>query len=151
MRRRRYNRGRWAVERERHHLEAGVPPAAEDAPAMAEMVPALLRRLRLDENAWVNDVQVAWPQMAGPGACSHSRVGRYQQGTLTVFVDSSVWMSEIQRQRPRILAALQQRFSPSRIRAVRYELDPGQGPAEERAAKQPAAGERVSYRRPSPA
>lgn len=115
---------------------------------MGEIIPALMRRLRLDENAWVNDVQAGWSELVGPAIAKHTRVGRYVQGTLTVFVDSSVWMSEILRHRPRILAALQQRFSVNRIRAVRYELDPGRDPAAERPASQPPV-KAVSYRRPS--
>lgn len=122
----RCSRGRWAVERERGQIEDPAPPV-EAAPVLrlGEALPAVMKRLGLAEPHWLNVLEEEWPRLVGQAVARHTRPGRYERQAVTVFVDGSVWLSELSRYgRREMLANLQKRFGADRIRGVNLCLDP---------------------------
>jgi predicted nucleic acid-binding Zn ribbon protein len=128
MRRRRYNRGRWRIERERHRLSNEEPAAGGNEVPLAEVVAGLLRKLGAAEHLWLREVEAKWTDLAGAAVAAHTRPGRYERDTLLVFVDSSVWLSELVRYgQNELLNKVRKRFPAQPLRSIRFQLDP-EGP-----------------------
>ena len=115
------------MERERGRIAQKEPlPEAGGATVVAKIVPEVLRRLGLEDQEWLGQLGDEWSKLAGDAVAKHSRPGRVQQGNLVVFVDSSVWLSELARYGKAVLLAnVQKRFGNERIKSVSFQLDPG--------------------------
>ena len=126
VRRRRYHRGRWELDRERHRLPLGAPPAGGQEVLVGRLLPDLLRRYRVGADVWLRQLTAVWSEIVGAGIAAHSRPGRYTNGWLTVFVDSSTWLSELSRFHGKVmLARVRERFPKETVKSLRLELDPG--------------------------
>lgn len=98
--------------------DGGIPLATLMAP--------ILKSLRLEESRSVNHLQERWEATMGKAVAAHTRPGVLNNGDLTVYVDSSPWLSELKRYTSReMLANLQNAFGKDVIRSVRLQLDPG--------------------------
>ncbi len=121
-----FSRGRWAIERERCRIEDPLPPRAPtEEHAVGAILPGVLAELGLADDHWREQLAAEWASTVGPAIGAHTRPGRYRDGFLTVFVDSSVWLNELLRfgQAP-LLAKLQARYGTARIKDLRLQLDP---------------------------
>lgn len=118
---------RWMVERERHRIEDARPPAPDRAEQqVGDVVGAILKRLGLDAGYDLAGMAEAWPALVGEAVARHTRPGQMVGTELVVYVDSSVWLSELSRGGlPLMLSKVQQRFGRNRVRSVRLQLDPG--------------------------
>ena len=125
MRRRSFDRGRWRVERERHQLTDENPASRTSETRIDNVVAGLLRRLGVADSVWLRELEESWPRLVGGPIAAHTRPGRYDKGVLTIYVDSSVWLSELSRfSQKELLQRLQSAFTRERIRAVRLQMDP---------------------------
>ena len=130
VRRRRYDKGKWQLARERHQIPLDKPPAGGQEVLVGRLLPDLLRRYRVGGDVWLQQLTAAWPEIVGPGIAAHSRPGRYTNGWLTIFVDSSTWLSELSRFHSRtMLLRVRERFPKETVKSLRLELDPGAGPS----------------------
>jgi len=101
-------------------------PVADGGVALGEAIRQVIRTLERESPSWTTELAAEWPALAGAGAGAHTRPGGWRNGDLVVYVDNSVWLSELKRYGQRdLLAALQRRFGKERIRQVRLQLDPG--------------------------
>jgi len=128
---RKFNPGRWQVERERCRIDKYMPAAeSRDAPIVGDVIPAVMKRLGLATPHWLAVLTEEWPALVGEDVAAHTRPGRVDGKRLVVFVDNSVWLSELVRygQRP-MLARLQERFGAAKVAAVYLQLDPDGGRA----------------------
>lgn len=76
------------------------------------------------EQHWSAVLARDWLEVVGPAVARHTRPGRMLAGRLVVYVDNSVWLSELARvHRRRMLSNLQARFG-KRIRSLALQLDP---------------------------
>ena len=126
MRGRRRKSGRWAVERERFRIADAVPPAGiGDATPLGDILGRVMKKAGLSEQHWAAVLETSWDEIAGAQVASHTRPGPIHDKDLVVYVDSPVWLNELRRMGQRILLNnLQKQFGPSRIAAVKLELDP---------------------------
>ena len=126
-RRRPRRSGAWAVQRERFQLSDSVPPAGlADATPMSDILGRVMRKAGLNEQHWAAVLEEAWTEIVGDELARHTRAGPLNEKTLTVYVDSPIWLNELRRVGQRLmLTNLQKRFGPSKITAVRLDLDPG--------------------------
>ena len=132
MRKRWYNRGRWQLELERQQLPGDTPPSPANEAGVQDVLSGLLKRLGIDERVWLRELESAWASVVGAAVAAHTRPGRYQNGYLTVFVDSSAWLSELSRYgQKEMLGKLQARFGGNNVRSIRLQPDPD-GPAASR-------------------
>ncbi|OGV62895.1 MAG: hypothetical protein A2498_04640 [Lentisphaerae bacterium RIFOXYC12_FULL_60_16] len=119
-------RGRWQVERERCRIEQAqpLPPEPPEAP-LSTLLGGVVRRLKLESAGWMDELVDAWPELVGTPICRHARPGHMDRDILYVFVDGSVWLSELQRfGRASILRRIRERFGPNRVRTVNFQVDP---------------------------
>ena len=106
------------------HYEAAIRIDPELAVAYHNRA-EVIRSLGLEESIWLNKIEEEWMKLVGDVVAKHARPGRYDAGHLIVFVDSSVWLNELQRYgRTEILSKVQQRFGPEKITGIRLQLDP---------------------------
>lgn len=125
-RRRRYNKGRWQVTRERFHIADSAPPAPDQAAlSLGDVIPDVLKGLKLDAHAQVARIAAAWPELVGPQLAPNTRPAHLENQLLTVFVAHPAWLFEL-RGKPaaEILTRLQQQFGRRLVRNIRWAIDP---------------------------
>ena len=121
-----FNPGHWEIERERARIENPRPPHAYTEPSrLGDVIPGLMRRLGMDEEHDLSLLREEWPALVGGAVAAHTRAGRWEGGALVVFVDSSVWLYELERTgRKPLLANVQTRLGRDRVQSVVFRLDP---------------------------
>lgn len=126
MRKKVFSRSRWQTYRERCHIAGDVPPPVDaEALPISRVIAGLMKTLDAPAPAWVRDITGEWTLLAGSTEAKHARPGRYQDGTLTVFVDDAVWLNELKRYwRTEMLKKLQNRFGEKSIRKLILQPDP---------------------------
>ena len=119
-------RGQWQVHCERCRIDrAPQPPSPPTEGPIGEALPRLMKGLGLDSQHWVETLSQEWDVLVGAGVAKHTRPGRLDGCQLSVFVDSSVWLNELNRYGSKqMLENLQARFGAGRIRNIRIQLDP---------------------------
>jgi hypothetical protein len=99
---------------------------ADGGIAISAMVGSLVSTLKLDEQGRMGILIEKWSMAVGKGIAAHTRPGRLINKELTIFVDSSPWLSELQRgAKKELLAKLQSVFGRDVILTVRLSMDPG--------------------------
>ena len=103
-----------------------APPAADGGVAIGRIVAEVVKTFQREaQPPWTADLTGEWPTLVGTVA-AHARPGRLVNGELIVYVDSSVWLSELQRYGEKeMLENLQRRFGRELVRRIRLQLDPG--------------------------
>ena len=108
------------------HIGDKAPASPEkDEATPADLIPGLMKRIGLDSSLWLQELEAEWGTLVGEALSKHTRPGRVDQGRLTVFVDSSVWLNELARYgQKELVDKLQERFGRAKIRKVTFSLDP---------------------------
>ena len=128
-RKRFYDRGRWAVQKERLQISGTPPPPAMQETRVGDLVERVMGSLHLDRQLRRQQLSAEWQDLVGPQVAAHTRPGKLLHGHLTVFVEHSLWLHELSRfGSDAILLKLQQRFGRDKIRRLRLQLDP-EGPS----------------------
>ena len=125
-RRPRYNKGQWAVARERFHLADNVPPAADPGILpIGDLVADVLKGMKLSTHAHVSQIAAAWPDIVGPQLAANTRPAQLDNKILLVYVSHPMWLMEL-RGAPsaEILARLQTRFGKTTLANLRFAIDP---------------------------
>jgi len=95
---------------------------------MSSGVDKVLKSMGLSQSAWAANLAEAWPEIAGKQVAKHTRPGSLQGATLTVYVDSSVWLNELQRYGLNALLKNVQAYAGvGKVRRIRLQLDPDGG------------------------
>ncbi len=103
---------------------------ADGGLAISSMIGTLVSSLKLDEQGRMGILIEKWATAVGSGIAAHTRPGRLYNKELTIFVDSSPWLSELQRcSKKDLLAKLQSVFGRDVILTIRLSMDPGQDPS----------------------
>jgi predicted nucleic acid-binding Zn ribbon protein len=88
-----------------------------------DVLPALMKELRLDARQAEAEVVKVWNNLIDPVVTAHAQPANLHKGTLFVNVDSSVWLSEIVRyRRKEILERLQNSFGKSVIQKISFRI-----------------------------
>jgi len=125
-RRTKYTRGRWMIERERCGIAMGTPPPAEEVCAdMQTGLHEVFTGLGLDGLQWTARLLAEWPAIVGSQIASHTRPGRMYGSELVVYVDSPVWLHELNRYGLKgMYAKVNAYCGNQRIKGIRLQLDP---------------------------
>jgi predicted nucleic acid-binding Zn ribbon protein len=120
------NPGRWQVARERGHIADVVPlPPFRDATPLAEGIAAVFANLPAPRAEWVLALERDWSRIAGAAVAAHTRPADVEGKDLLVYVDSSVWLTELEKfSRGALLARVRQVAGEGRIGAIIFRLDP---------------------------
>ena len=99
--------------------------AARATPARrpGEVLPGLMKELRLDARQAEAELVKVWNSSIDPVVTAHAQPANLHKGTLFVNVDSSVWLAEIVRYRRReILDRLQHSFGKTVVQKISYRI-----------------------------
>jgi hypothetical protein len=89
----------------------------------ADILPGLMKDLRLDARQGEAEVVKVWNSLIDPVITAHAQPAGVRNGTLFVTVDSSVWLSEIVRyRRKEILDRLQHSFGRKVIQKISFRV-----------------------------
>jgi predicted nucleic acid-binding Zn ribbon protein len=98
---------------------------ARATPALSagDILPALLKDLKLDARQAEAEIVKVWNSLLDPAVTAHAQPANLHKGTLFVNVDSSAWLSEIVRyRRKEILDRLQHSFGRSVIQKISFRI-----------------------------
>jgi predicted nucleic acid-binding Zn ribbon protein len=89
----------------------------------ADVLPVLMKDLKLDARRAEAEVTKVWKELIDPNVTAHAQPSGIRNGTLFVVVDNSVWLSEIVRyRRKEILDRLQNSFGKSVIQKISFRV-----------------------------
>ena len=101
-------------------LEAAHAVRARTA---ADVLPKLMKDLRMDDRHAEAELVKVWNSLIDPNLTAHAQPHNLHKGTLFVNVDSSVWLSEIVRyRRKEILDRLQHSFGKNLIQKISFRI-----------------------------
>jgi len=93
------------------------------AQTAANLIPRLLKDLRLDVRQGEAEIVKVWNSLIDPVITAHAQPAGVRNGTLFVTVDSSAWLSEIVRyRRKEILDRLQHSFGRAMIQKISFRI-----------------------------
>jgi len=96
---------------------------ATPARHVGELLPAVLKGLRMDARQAEAEVVKVWNSSIDPVVTAHAQPANLHKGTLFVNVDNSAWLSEIVRyRREEILERLQISFGKSVIQKISFRI-----------------------------
>lgn len=88
-----------------------------------DVLPGLLKDLKLDARQAEAEVVKVWNSLLDPVVTAHAQPANLHKGTLFVNVDSNAWLSEIVRyRRKEILDRLQHSFGRSVIQKISFRI-----------------------------
>ena len=88
-----------------------------------EILPALMKELRLDARQAEAEIVKVWNSLIDPVVTAHAQPANLHKGTLFVNVDSSAWLNEIVRyRRKEILDRLQHSFGKSVVQKISFRI-----------------------------
>jgi predicted nucleic acid-binding Zn ribbon protein len=88
-----------------------------------DLIPRLLKDLRLDVRQGEAEIVKVWNSLIDPVITAHAQPAGIRNGTLFVTVDSSAWLSEIVRyRRKEILDRLQHSFGRAVIQKISFRI-----------------------------
>ena len=97
---------------------------------IGKLLGPLLKSVKLDEQCRLGVIEEQWAAMVGKGIAAHARPGRLINKELTIFVDSSPWLSELKRYAQKELLQKIQKTMGRDVLTLRLQIDPGK-PQEE--------------------
>ena len=119
----RQSKGAWQVQRERCQIEDATPPDHSSAVSLKNIISRLVKKLDTPTTHWFDELNEKWPELVGPAIADHAKPGRYNKGELVLFVENSVWLSEITYSKDLILQKLQKTFGRAKIKKIRLQVD----------------------------
>jgi hypothetical protein len=108
---------------------------------ISETLMAALDKAGLGRIAVVGGLSKKWRQVAGKGMAKHSTPSMLKGGTLTLVVDSPVWMNEISLLTPAIIEKINEEMGPDTVTDIRLRQG---GPREFKAVEYGGGSERAA-------
>ncbi len=96
---------------------------ADAARNLADVLPTVLKDLRMDARQGEAEIVKVWNDLIDPNITAHAQPANLHKGTLFVNVDNSAWLSEIVRyRRKEILDRMQNSFGKTLVQKVSYRI-----------------------------
>lgn len=92
---------------------------------ISELIPQVVAKLGLQQKLKESQILTDWPALVGEVIARHSTPLTFEKGYLTVNVDSSPWLNELQRfSREVILERLRNKLGKTIVKDVRFRVGP---------------------------
>ncbi len=125
MRKEPFNKGAWAVQRERCRLPDEQPPPLRHDQLVASVAQHIIKDLKLESRVTETRLLNEWAEIVGSQVAAHARPGRLERGVLTIFVANSVWLAELSRMWLKPMHAnIRRQLGTNDVRTLRLQLDP---------------------------
>ena len=89
---------------------------------LGDILPEVVRRLEKEKNPSKETIDLEWKTVAGDSAFKHSRAASLRKKVLTIRVDSSAWLQELDLQKRKLLKGLKRVFGKDRISEIRFKI-----------------------------
>jgi predicted nucleic acid-binding Zn ribbon protein len=104
-------------------LSAEEQARALTSRAVSDVMPKVLKELRMDRRRAEAEIVRVWNHLIDPSLTAHAQPTGINRGTLFVTVDSSAWLDEIVRYRRReILTRMQHSFGRELIARISFRV-----------------------------
>ncbi|HEY4414063.1 MAG TPA: DUF721 domain-containing protein [Verrucomicrobiae bacterium] len=104
-------------------LSAQEKAGTDAARNLADVLPAVLKDLRMDVRQGEAEIVKVWNDSIDANLTAHAQPANLHKGTLFVNVDNSAWLSEIVRyRRKEILDRMQNSFGKELIQKISYRI-----------------------------
>ena len=88
-----------------------------------DLLPAMMKEMRIDDRRAEAELVKVWNSMLDPNLVAHAQPAGLRKGTLFVNVDHSTWLAEIVRyRRKEILDRLQHSFGKELIKRISFRI-----------------------------
>ncbi|MBP7637321.1 MAG: DUF721 domain-containing protein [Kiritimatiellae bacterium] len=105
-------------------IDADPPETRMEPEPLASLIEQTLKRLKINESPWLNDLNRAWPTLVPPEVARVTRPGKWEDGILFVYVTSSVTLFELRRTHLRRIEEAVKGFAGAgRVRQVRLMVN----------------------------
>ncbi len=105
-------------------IDADPPETRMEPEPLAALIERTLKRLKINESPWLDELNRAWPSLVAPEVSRVARPGKWEDGILFVYVTSSVKLFELRRtQLRRIEEAVKGFAGAGRVRQVRLMVN----------------------------
>ena len=105
-------------------IDADPPETRMEPEPLAALIEQTLKRLKINESPWLNDLNRAWPTLVPPEVARVARPGKCDDGILFVYVTSSVKLFELRRTHLRRIEEAVKGFAGAgRVRQVRLMVN----------------------------
>jgi len=94
-------------------------------PPFAQVLEGVLQKLKLRVSPTAELLRAEWDELLPPAFKGRCLPGKIQRGFFYAFVPDSTALFELQRELPRLEAALAPRLAEMKARHVRLMIDPG--------------------------
>ena len=96
---------------------------AHPAKTMEDVMPGVLKTLRLDQRRTEAQIVQMWNSIMDPNIAAHAKPAGLRKGTLFVLVDSNAWLDEIVRyRRKEIMDRLHHSFGRELVTKISFRL-----------------------------
>lgn len=89
---------------------------------LGDVLPDVVKKLRLAEVVAAAPIVSAWPELVGPTIARHSRALTIEDGRLVVVVDSPAWLAQLNYLAPQLLSRIRTRTGGGTVRDFRFIL-----------------------------
>ncbi len=96
---------------------------ASAARTVADVLPGLMKELRMDARQGEAEIVKVWNALIDPAVTAHAQPANLHKGTLFVNVDNSAWLTEIVRyRRKEIIERLQNSFGKTVVQKISFRI-----------------------------
>jgi predicted nucleic acid-binding Zn ribbon protein len=99
----------------------------KQAASIGDILPAVFKRLGLEEKVEEGRLTSAWPAVVGEALARRSRPRGVKRGVLVVEAENNVWMQELRFHQAEILDRVRERFPKLAVKGIRLELERERG------------------------
>jgi len=110
---------RTKVLREWQPFAAAPAPVA---PALAQIVPVVMKRLGLHQRLWESQLFSRWPEIVGEFNARLCQPASLRNGRLTVTVAHSAYIQELRPHKALLLQKIQQRLGNTSVRDILFRV-----------------------------
>ena len=105
-------------------IDADPPETRMEPEPLAALIEQTLKRLKINESPWLDELNRAWPSLVAPEVSRVARPGKWEDGILFVYVTSSVKLFELRRTHLRRIEEAVKAFAGAgRVRQVRLMVN----------------------------
>lgn len=105
-------------------IDTEPPELFHEATSLAGALERLLGRYNIERSFWLDTLKEAWPRLVAAEVARDAQPGKFQDGILYIFVNSSVRLFELRRTQLRKIEAAVRAFEGGeQVRQVRLMVD----------------------------
>ncbi len=105
-------------------IDTDPPEMRQDPQPLSLLIEKILKRLKIEESPWLNELIQAWPSLVPPEVAKETVPGKFDSGILYIYVSHPIKLFEIRRTWLKQIETRVQAFSGGQhVRQVRLMVN----------------------------